>query len=98
MYKKKTFSFLEIFIIQSTSDIRNPPGPAQLILYNQLTQSSIRYLRTQVLNAQKILFFTFPPPKSPRQRLALRKTCKSEIGTRAFGYFDPLSEQKIDPF
>ena len=60
-------------------------------------QSSIRYPKNASFKRRsKQTFFTFPPPKSPRQRRSLRKARECEIGTRAFGYFDPLSEQKID--
>ena len=54
----------------------------------------------QVLIAQNTLFeafYTFLPPKSQRKKCALRKACKIEIRTHAFGYFDALLEQKIDP-
>ena len=64
-----------------------------------LTQIRSDTLRTQVLNAQIILFegfHTFSPPKIPRRKRALRNARKIEIGTCAFDYFDASSEQKID--
>ena len=57
-------------------------------------------LRTQVLNAQNTIFeafHTFPFPKSPQRKRALRNAREIQIGTRAFGYFDASSEQKTDP-
>ena len=74
------------------------------IIQNWLRNRARKYrllqtLRTQVLNAQNTVFeafHTFSPPKSPRRKRALRNAHEIETGTRAFGYFDASSEQKID--
>ena len=72
MRRNRSRYISSVCVIQSTSDIRDPPGPAQLIPYIRISlitgKRKIRSdtLRTQVLNAQNTLFeafHTFPVRK-----------------------------------
>ena len=101
------------FIIQSTSDTRDPAGPAQLIPYIRISLITDRrkvrsdILKNQVLNAQNTLLETFHtfssrrkarPQESSRRKRALRKAREIEIRTRAFGYFAHHQNEKLIPY
>ena len=69
----------------------NPLIRISLITDRRKVRFDIQVLkRMQVLNAQNTIFEAF-------LMFPLQKASKIEIGTRAFGYFDASSKQKIDP-